>query len=263
MLIYLNQLFERGLQYRSINVARSGLSTFLKICSNIEINTHEEVTRFMKGVFQSRPALPRYSKTWDVKIVLNYLEALQNTSLFQISCKIAMLFLLLSAQRCQTLHLIEMGDVEIEENQLRIFPNHLLKQSKPGKHLDVMVFKSIKNEKLCIVKTMLEYLERTEHLRNGTKLFISTIKPHNSVSKDTIARWIKYVMEKAGIGKGFKPHSTRAASTSKAKQSGVTIQTIIKTAGWANAKVFTKHYNMPIVQTDTKTVQEAVLEETE
>ena len=72
------------------------------------------------------------------------------------------------------------------------------------------------NDKLCIVTTVKEYMTRTKHQRTGTKLLISTVKPHNSVSKQTISRWIKLIMSKAGIPDIFKPHSTRAASVSQA-----------------------------------------------
>ena len=70
----------------------------------------------MKGVFNSRPALPRLNVTWDVSIVLNYLESMSDVSLFQLSCKLSMLFLLLSAQRCQTRHLIELPDIRFLNN---------------------------------------------------------------------------------------------------------------------------------------------------
>ena len=58
-----------------MNVARSALNNFLKICGNVDINLYEEITRFMKGVFQSSPALPRYAETWDVNVVLEYLKS--------------------------------------------------------------------------------------------------------------------------------------------------------------------------------------------
>jgi hypothetical protein len=34
------------------------------------------IKRFMKGVFNQRPALPRYQHIWDVNIVLEYLASL-------------------------------------------------------------------------------------------------------------------------------------------------------------------------------------------
>ena len=53
-------------------------------------------------------------------------------------------------------------------------------------------------------------------------------------------------MNKARLDNMFKPHSIRAACTSKAKKGGVPLQVIVKTAGWANAKVFSKHYDKPV-----------------
>ena len=63
VLNFLSQLHSKGLKYSSLGTARSALSTFLKICSNININEFEEVSRFMKGAFLDRPALPRYTTT--------------------------------------------------------------------------------------------------------------------------------------------------------------------------------------------------------
>ena len=50
-----------------------------------------------------------------------------------------MLFLLLSAQRCQTLHLITLSDIKLEKEKVSIAPNNVLNQSKPGKHLQIMI----------------------------------------------------------------------------------------------------------------------------
>jgi hypothetical protein len=44
----------------------------------------------------------------------------------------------------------------------------------------------------------------------------------------------------------FKPHITRAASTSKAKAVAVSIQEILKTAGWPSSRCFDRFYNKPV-----------------
>ena len=73
------------------------------------------------------------------------------------------------------------------------------------------------------------------------------MKPHNAVSKDTIARWIKVTLGLAGIdGNVFKPHSTRAAATSAAKRKGVIVSDILNVAGWSNEKTFARFYNKPL-----------------
>ena len=226
----------------------------------MDINQYDELSRFMKGVFLERPALPRYTTTWSVDTVLQFLKNSPDKTLLQLSCKLSMLFLLLSAQRCQTLHLIHLTDIKISDSEVCIAPRHVLKQSKPGHHLDMMRFKAFSDDnKLCIVSVFKEYLTRTKPLRNTEKLLISTVKPHKEVSKSTIARWIKLVMFKAGIDTAFAPHSTRAAATSKAKSHGIPLNTIIRTAGWSSMSVFGKFYDKPIKES-SKTLQEAVLE---
>ena len=101
ILKFVSDLYNYGLQYRSLGTAPSAISVLLKIGNNIDISKHEEKTRFMRGVFLERQALPRYNVTWPVDTVLIYLHTAPTSTLFQLSCKLCMLFLLLSAQRCQ------------------------------------------------------------------------------------------------------------------------------------------------------------------
>ena len=57
------------------------------------------VIRFIKCVFEVKPALPKYSNTWNVNVVLNYLELLQphnKLTLKELSQKLAMLLALLT-----------------------------------------------------------------------------------------------------------------------------------------------------------------------
>ena len=48
----------------------------------------------------------------------------------------------------------------------------------------------------------------------------------------------------------FTPHSTTAASTSKAKAQSVSMDIIMSLAGWSNATTFQCFYNKEIVDTD-------------
>ena len=47
----------------------------------------------------------------------------------------------------------------------------------------------------------------------------------------------------------FTPHSTRAASTSKAKAQSVSMDIIMSLAGWSKATTFQRFYNKEIVDT--------------
>ena len=93
------------------------------------------------------------------------------------------------------------------------------------------------------------YLHQTKDLwGNEAKLVITHTKPHRAASRDTISHWIKTVMRNSNIDNEiFKPHSTCAAATSAAKRSKVSLQDIMKTAGWKSGCTFAKYYEKQII----------------
>ena len=67
---FLSELFDNGLQYRTINVYRSAISASHLSLEGSSIGSHQLVSRFMKGIYEFRPLQPRVSTTWDVGTVL-------------------------------------------------------------------------------------------------------------------------------------------------------------------------------------------------
>ena len=95
------------------------------------------------------------------------------------------------------------------------------------------------------------YTSITELHRTNTKLLLSIIKPFNPVSKDTLSKWVKFVLHQAGIDMDlFSPHSIRSASTSYAKNC-LPLDTILKAGGWRSMKTFTQYYDKPIETRDS------------
>jgi len=130
------------------------------------------------------------------------------------------------------------------------FDVNSLKQSRPGFVPEIAVVERYDTDRrICPVVALLEYLKRTGPKRGAeSKVLISYCKPYQRVSRDTISRWIKTGLAKAGIDVSiFKAHSVRAASTSKAHACQVPIDHILKKGGWSNAKTFAKFYHKPIV----------------
>lgn len=99
---FLSGLFNQGLSYSTLNTARSALSTIVMIDGGTSFGSHHLVTRFMKGVFESRRPKPKYDKIWDVSVVLKHLSSLypnEKLSLKELTHKVLMLILLVSSQR--------------------------------------------------------------------------------------------------------------------------------------------------------------------
>jgi site-specific recombinase XerD len=140
--------------------------------------------------------------------------------------------------------------MDISENSYSFQLSEHLKQSRPGVKNPVVRLSAFEDNKICVVTKLKEYLKRTVVLRGTeSQLFISYTKPFKKVSRGTLSRWVKDVMGKAGIDTSkFKPHSTRAASTSAASRASVKLEEILETAGWSSESTFAKYYNKPIAK---------------
>lgn len=95
-------------------------------------------------------------------------------------------------------------------------------------------------------------MKRTAVFSTNSQLWVGLVKPHKTVGKQTLSRWFKELLKRAGIDTYvFTRHSTRMASTSKDNAMGAGLDTILKSAGWASASNFQKFYNR-----DTQNKQE-------
>lgn len=241
-----------GLGYSALGTARSAISAIATIDGK-PAGQHILVKRFMRSVFNQRPALPRYTTTWDPQIVLNYIKNLgpnRRLSLRQLTKKLTFLLLLLSGQRCQTIHQLDISGMSTTNSKVIFKVNSLLKTSRPGHHQPDLVFLAYApDRRLCVLTTIKEYLARTIVIRGAsTKLLQTTRPPFHPASRATVSRWSKEIMAEAGIDMNiFSTHSTRSASTS-AVATHLPIMTIVKTIGWADSSVFAKYYQKPLSQ---------------
>ena len=189
---FLTELLDSGLGYSGPNTARCALSTFTVLKGKISIGSHPLVKRFLKAAYQIRPSFPRYQFMWDTSIVLTYLRDLpsvQEISLKTLTLKLTMLCALVTGQRCQSLHLMNLEQLFMGPEFCKFVINDIVKQSAPGRTQPELVIPIFQAEpKLCVYTCLCEYIKRTKPLRGEeTRLFISYVKPHKWVSKDTIA----------------------------------------------------------------------------
>ncbi|CAH3184230.1 unnamed protein product [Porites lobata] len=193
------------------------------------LDSHPLIARLLKRVYILRPPTPRYSSTWDVSKVTEYLKTLaplRELSLKLLTLKTVMLCALASAQRQQTLSALDLNFRKSTE----------------------ITFSSSGCASICPFVALKEYISRSETLRFrsghfASKLFLSFIRPHNPVSPRTIARWIMSVLQSAGIDTSkFKAHSVRGAATSHAFVTGTPVADILKMADWSSEHVFHRHY---------------------
>lgn len=257
--------FDTGVGYSAVNTARCALSLILpRDANNNTIGEHFLVRWFLKSCYERRPPQPRYANFWSIDVVLLWVESLgSNTklSLKLLSYKLVILLLLVTSQRGQTILNLSIDRMSCTKQAITFRMKKLLKHNQLGQPLSsITLYAYPKNKKLCVVRTLSRYIERTEAIRKGeNQLLLSYIAPFRSISRATLARWTIEVLSQAGIDTAqYKAHSTRGAAATAAKEMGANLNAIMRNASWRHAKSFAIHYHKDVE--DRGQVQRAVLE---
>ena len=183
-------------------------------------------------------------------------------TLKELSIKLVVLLLLVTSQRGATILALSADRLEFEEDNAIFRLDKLLKHNQVWDPLDLIVLRSYhRDKKLCIVLLLKSYLRRTRDLRGSYRqLILSYSKPHKPISRDTLSRWTLLMLRLSGIDiSKYKSHSTRGASTSRARALGIPLNAIMKHAGWKAATSFANYYNKKI-EVDTTKVAQALLD---
>ena len=167
-----------------------------------------------------------------------------------------MLIALSSSDRAQTIQKMRIDHCVCTARGVE-FP--IFSKLKTSRHLRkprVVICPKWSDPALDVEKCVTDYMTRTLTLRyrvvrqnkpKPKQLFIS----HRSglpVARNTISRWLTEVMSLSGIDTSyFTGHSTRGASTSKAKRRGANPNQIILQGDWKNCNTFSHHYDREIL----------------
>ena len=200
----------------------------------------------MKGPFNERPPRPKYHSVWDVDLVLNMFRRKgPSTSLplEDLTIKTAMLFALTRPCRGADLAALDLNNRSVCSEGVLFAPSHLSKQSRPSHSGVEFFFPAFKEDEcLCPVATLKAYKLKTKEFwqnKGENHLFRSFIGQRKAVSSSTIARWLRSCLQKAGVDtSAFQAHSVRAAASTKAAMSGVTVEDILKAADWSTRAPF-------------------------
>ena len=173
---------------------------------------HPLVTHFLKGTYELRPPLPRFSTIWDVGIILTYLQAFpafNDLTLKQLTLNLTMLLALVTAQRTQTLSKLDTSCMQETTTGITFTIRDTLKTTRPGKHLAPIEVRSFApDSRLCPITYIKHYITKTHSLRSDPRLLISYTKPHKPVTNSTAARWIRSTLQNTGVDVSiFSAHS--------------------------------------------------------
>lgn len=253
---FLTKLHSDGLQYRTINTYRSAISKNHDLIEGVPVGKHPLVVRHMRAIFNQKPPLPKYEFSWDVDKVLSKILSWGDNdkmNIKQLSWKLVMLLALASAGRASELGMLNCSHMRKQGSIINFDLPKLTKTCKQGSRLKRSTFHSFTGDKnLCVVSCIDDYLSRTSSWReindniDRSWLILSMVKPHHPITSSSIARWLKETIKESGVSGKFTGHSTRSASTSKAKRMGLSVKDIMDQANWANESTFMRFYYKPV-----------------
>lgn len=237
--------FDANVSYSLINSARSALAHLFRFSEFASVCSDPLVLSCMKGLAKQRPSNSKYVGFWNPSILLSFLKSLDVSSLESLTHKCATLLKLVSLQRSHTLTLIYVQNVKFyaESVLIVIFEDLKVRKQRPAFTLN---FKKYHDQDLCIVHCLKLLLDRRPPT-TATKLFVSSRKPYQPVTANTIARWVKLMMSRAGVDIDvFSAHSSRGASSSTAVNC-MDIDSVLKLADWSSSNTFNNFYHKPII----------------
>ena len=288
VLEFLQSLLNKGMAFRSIGVYRSAISYFHDQVDGLPIGQNRQVCKFMKGVFHKNPPVKTLYPTWDLNIVLSFLQdrifvPLERASVQAISTKTVFLAAITSARRISELQALSRDPPYIrwekEGVRLRTVAGFLSKTAVPS-HLGQEIFlpkmceKTDSNKELCVYRNVKNYIKVTssvvepKNAQNEPRpLFVCYGQKNKGqkASKQTIARWIVHTIKCAYAASGrpipdhLRAHSTRAQSTSTALFNKVPIEEIMRAADWRTESTFARHYSLDLWKSAEGRVARATL----
>ena len=244
-----------NLSFYAMRATKEFLVTISKLLTKpLSSSDLECMSKFIRGVFNARPPVP-YTKsspvTWNVDIPLTYIKngpSNEEMGMSQLGGKIAMLILLANMCRISDVAQLDLAQMTRGEGHLSFWletPTKTFTKANMnfgGTALQTLVIEEFEDEKLCPVRAIECYIERSKGLRGSvTKLFIVTGFNPNAASIQSISRWAKRILKDAGLGE-FTVHSGRSASASNALLLGLPISSILRKAGWHSESTFIKKY---------------------
>ena len=179
----------------------------------------------MKCVYNLRPPTPKYFAIWNLNILLSHIQHKDISTFYDITKKLATLFMILAGTRVNTLVHLKVTNMYITDTEVTFSFDEVLKHSRPNYKQKPLIFRAFTSKDLCPVTTLIRYLEHRLPGSGSPALFITTVKPHKKAPKDSISRWIKLTMSEAGINSGhFTSHSYKSTFTSKDIEANIDLQ---------------------------------------
>ncbi len=236
---------------RSKSRVRTGVAAlkfFLRVYNRLDLVNNPLIDMFSKGA-QNMAPLPREKVViWDPAQVLNAMRNRPLPSSFLVIAGEAVLLLLL-ATGWRVDDVWKVGsEVQFFDDSARFKFVEKRKCKIKGKHtVSQTVRKFLECDRICPIEAVQRFLNCAVRVRKDD-VFLFVSQTGHRASKDSLRRWVQAELAKAGII--ASAGSCRSASTSSAAERQVSIDSILKSAGWSSENTFRRFYHRTVIHDD-------------
>lgn len=273
ILSFLQDLIDKKRAFSTVKVYLAAISACHVGFDGKTLGQHPLVCRFMKGARRLLPVSKHMSPSWDLSVVLRALsdhpfEPLEDIELKMLSLKTVLLLAMATTKRVSDIHALS-----VHTSCMRFSPDNLKVSLRPNpafipkvvgacSQVELDAFQPPPHtspeqqrlHRLCPVRALSAYVDRTRSFRQVDQLFVSWAKPNKGkpVSKQRLSHWIVEAISMAyssaglQVPVGLRAHSTRGLATSWAYFRGVSIQDICAAASWSSPLTFARFYRLDV-----------------
>ena len=130
VLEFLSNLFSEILEQRTINGYRSAISAYHEKGEGVTIGQHPQVCQLLLGVFNKRPAQPKYTVIWDIFRGIDYIGTLGSSEHLSpkiINLKLTTVLVILWSNRALELTYLDIRHIVFKEKSVIFYFSKLTK----------------------------------------------------------------------------------------------------------------------------------------
>ena len=150
-----------------MNSLRPAISAYHVHIDGKSVEKHPNLRALLAGIFNQRPAQPRYVFIWGMEIVSQNIRThwYDNSSLTRanLTCKLATLLALITASVVLKIQHLSTKFMAKDEHKYMFYFNKLHKSCKKGLALPTFTYFAFSEDNsLCVVETLSEYINRSK-----------------------------------------------------------------------------------------------------
>ncbi len=223
----------------------AALKFFLKVYNRLDLVNNPLLDLFLKGAQNMGPLPAEKGSVWDPSVVLLYIKNKPRPSLFILSAReVILLLLLATGWRVDDTWKLSCK-VSFEESMATFYFLEKRKCPIKGTYTVSQAVKRFDScPRVCPIEAINYFFVFARRVRKEVPfLFVSS--EGQRASKDTLRRWVRDELSDAGIH--ASAGSCRSATTSLALEQSVSIDVIMRSAGWSSESTFRRFYQGKVV----------------